>query len=127
MINNEYIIDLPLASEELKDFKAVSIKQEYLIDKLQAQREKYDNKIKTLLGINNVNFEKKERLVASEVEANNEEVDLFKNSRDKNIIEFCEECNSLFGTTLEFNKFKEVQEQEQEEELEDDNDIEDNE
>jgi len=127
--NNEYITALPLSTEELKETQGLQFKTECIIDRLQAQREKDENKLKTLLGVNNVNFEKKERLVSGEVDANNEEIDSYWQSHLDNMKEFCTKCNTLLGTNLSFNAMEEEEEEEEEDkdkEEEQDNDTEHN-
>ena len=53
------------------------------MDKLEQNLDYRENRIKTYLGINNVNIRKKERLITSEAESNDEEIkinsDVFMN------------------------------------------------
>ena len=102
MKQDKHFIGSNLNADEMSNI-SLELKTEYLIDKYQIQREKYEAKIKSLLGVNNVNFEKKERLITGEVEANNEEINAFKSSHDKNVQAFCDECNSVLDTNLQFN------------------------
>jgi len=99
----KWLVSLPLTSEQLKDLSPTQLKTDYLIDKHQIQREKYEGKIKTLLGLDNVNFEKKERLVTGEVEANDEEITGYWEAHTKNVQDFCKECNKLLGCNISFN------------------------
>jgi len=103
MEKGESIIGAPMNAESLKDFNSVQLKTEYIIDKLLPAREVYENKIKTLLGVDNMNVEKKERLVSGEVEANNEEIDGYYDSHTESIKEFCKECNKLLKSGIDFN------------------------
>lgn len=47
----------------------------YIVDKLLDDLNTIENKFKTMVGINNANTDKKERLVVAEVESNNQEID----------------------------------------------------
>lgn len=71
---------------------------------LQVQKNHIWNECMTFLGINNANMDKRERLVDDEVQANNEQVELFAMMMYKAREEACKEINSIFGTniTVEF-------------------------
>lgn len=81
----------------------------YLLDKLQAFRQDKFNEFLSLNGINNTNYEKKERLITDEVNSNNEfikiNIDLMYDERKK----FCTEMNSKFNTNITVKK-REVEE-----------------
>lgn len=76
----------------------------FLLDKLGDYENFYRNKVLTYLGINNANTDKKERLITSEVNANNDyiqiNIDLMYDMRTK----FCKECNAKFGTNIKVEK-----------------------
>ena len=55
----------------LDDFKTLDLKAEYIADKIQEYKRSVYGEILTYLGINNVDFEKKERLTDDEVNVNN--------------------------------------------------------
>ena len=67
---------------------------------LQTQKHMILNEVFTDLGINNANMDKRERMVANEVEANNEQVkaceDVLLRSRE----EACKRINEIFGLNI---------------------------
>ena len=77
-----------------------------VFDKLQTQKHMILNEVFTDLGINNANMDKRERMVANEVEANNEQVkaseDVMLKAREK----ACEEINRIFGLNISVKRRK---------------------
>lgn len=120
---NEIVTALPLSTGELEKLVPSNLTVPYLIDKYQAQRKEYEGKIKSILGINNVDFEKKERLLTDEVKANDEEIGNMNLSHERNIKEFCKELNQMFNTSLDFNKVnkKEIPEDERKDDEDEEN------
>lgn len=76
----------------------------FLLDKLQDYRIDKYNEILSLLGINNANTEKKERLITDEVNANNDfiqiNIDLMYDLRKK----FCDDFNKKYNSNLKVEK-----------------------
>ena len=58
------------------------------------------NEVFTDLGINNANMDKRERMVANEVEANNEQVKASEDVMLKAREQACKEINRIFGTNI---------------------------
>lgn len=73
----------------------------YTADKLTALKNALECDALTYLGLNNNNIEKKERLVAGEVEANNEVIENYLFMRLKERKDAVEKINKLFGTNIE--------------------------
>ena len=67
---------------------------------LQLQKHMILNEVFTDLGINNANMDKKERMVANEVEANNEQVKASEDVMLKVREEACRQINRIFGTNI---------------------------
>ena len=67
---------------------------------LQTQKHMILNEIFTDFGINNANMDKKERMVANEVEANNEQVKVSEDVMLKAREQACKEINRIFGTNI---------------------------
>ena len=76
----------------------------FLLDKLGDYENFYRNKVLTFLGINNANTDKKERLITSEVNANNDYIqinlDLMFDMRKR----FCDEVKEKFGIIINVEK-----------------------
>ena len=76
--------------------KALKTDAPVVFDKLQIQKHAIWNEAMTFLGINNANQDKRERLVADEVDANNEQVESFAGLWLKAREKSCELMNNLF-------------------------------
>lgn len=68
---------------------------------LQTVRTREVNCIYTYLGIDNVYTDKKERSITGEMEANDEQIVLMRNSFLDERRKFCKACNDLFGTDVD--------------------------
>jgi len=75
-----------------------------VFDKLQIEKHQVWNECMTFMGINNANMDKRERLVDDEVQANNEQVEMFALAMLKSREEACKRINEMFGEniTVEF-------------------------
>ena len=71
-----------------------------VFDKLQIQKHAVFNEVMTFLGINNANQDKRERLVAGEVQANNEQIEMSAYCMLKSRKLACEQINRMFGTKI---------------------------
>lgn len=93
------------------DFSSVEVlktEAPVVFDKLQTHKHQLMNEFLTFLGINNANQDKKERLVADEVQANNEQVVVDFNKMLKARESACEEINKLFGTNIKVSKRSDI-------------------
>lgn len=86
---------------DIDSVKAVRLDAPVVFDKLAIQKHEIWNEAMTFLGLNNANQDKRERLVADEVSANNEQVgasgNVFLSARE----EAFEEIRQLFGLSEE--------------------------
>ena len=73
---------------------------------LQTQKHMILNEVFTDLGINNANMDKRERMVANEVEANNEQVKACEDVMLKSRQQACKEINRIFGTNISVKRRK---------------------
>ena len=87
-------IDKSLDTDLLKVLKTDA---PIVFDKLQIQKHAVWNEVCTFLGINNANMDKRERLVAGEVQANNEQIELAAQCMLKARETACNQINDLFG------------------------------
>lgn len=98
------ITDKNLSEEGFEGFKLLQTGVEYLIDKLEMERKAVESELLSFLGLNNVNTEKKERLLTGEINANNEytmtNLDLEYKTRKL----ACELINDKFGENIYVEK-----------------------
>lgn len=80
----------------------------YVVDKLDTHKDKIWNDCMTFLGINNANTSKKERLVTSEVESNDQLINYYLNCFYKKRKEACDILNKKFGTNVKIVLNKDV-------------------
>lgn len=82
------------------DFFNSNVKNNYVADLIQTEKKSIMNEFLTLIGINNANTEKKERLIVDEVNGNNDEIEC-NIKLIKNNIQDCEKrTNAMFGDIL---------------------------
>ena len=78
----------------------------YIIDKLDVHKHQIFNDALTVLGIDNANTDKKERLITNEVESNEELIKYYLNCYYKTRKKACDDINKKFGlnVSIELNK-----------------------
>ena len=83
----------------------------YIIDKLYNYKECIENEVLTILGINNVNYEKKERLITDEVNANNHLIASYARNFKKPIEDFCKNVESVLNYKLTPTFYEDIENQ----------------
>ena len=117
-----------LTSEQADKIKVLVTGSQYIIDKLYSYKQAIENEIRETLGLDNLGInEKKEHLITSEIESNDEVVKASEDSFLDCLSEFCDRIRSLFGydISVELNKTKDEElenSQEKESESEEDED-----
>lgn len=84
----------------------LTTKAPIVFPQLQTQKHMILNEVFTDLGINNANMDKRERMVANEVEANNEQVKACEDVMLKARQQACKEINRIFGTNISVKRRK---------------------
>ena len=77
-----------------------NLQQEYIADKILADMRKIESMFCTDIGIPNANTDKKERLISSEVNANNVETSTRCELWLENLKKDCERTNNMFGISM---------------------------
>lgn len=72
----------------------------FIADKLSDYRHDVTNELLTFLGVNNANTDKRERLVADEVNSNNDAIALNREYMLTTRKQACEEINKMFGLSM---------------------------
>lgn len=90
--------------QQLKQEDVLDTSAPYLLDKLSDYENFYRNKALTFLAINNANTDKKERLITSEVNANNQLLDDILDMMYEERKSFCDEVQEKFGITISVEK-----------------------
>lgn len=91
---------------------------------LYTLKKRYYNEALTDMGINNLNVDKKERLVSDEVSSNDEDVLINRNSMLYARKMACEQINAMFGLNIDVKFRNDFMEEKQEEYIEIDNEVE---
>lgn len=86
---------------DIDSIKAIRLDAPVVFDKLTLQKHDIWNEAMTFLGLNNANQDKRERLVASEVTANNEQVGASGNVFLKARKQACKRINEIFGLNID--------------------------
>ena len=82
------------------DFFSQNLKQNYLVQDLIIAKKSIMQEFNTLIGLCNVNAEKRERLIKDEVNANNGETRSLASEWLEEMQDCCEKVNEMFGTRI---------------------------
>lgn len=95
---------------DLEGVDVLNTQAPIVFDKLALQKQRVWNECMTFLGINNANQDKRERLVTSEVDANDEQIEQSAQVMLKARKEGCKRINELFGLNIkvELRKLQEL-------------------
>lgn len=99
ILNDEQIVTL-----NQLDMQVLNTATPYVIDKLQRYRNEKESELLTVLGIDNVKFEKAAQMNVDEITANDDEINAYRNVISNRIEAFIEQLNEVLGHNLKFVK-----------------------
>ena len=85
----------------LDSIKVLKTDAPFVIDKLTLYKHDLWNEVMTFLGVNNSNQDKKERLVANEVDANDEQIEQARFNMLDARKDACKKINDMFGLNID--------------------------
>lgn len=94
--NDQYISLNDQDVNALQGLQVLPTVAPYVADKLQETKKAILNEAVTLVGVDNTNQEKRERMIDAEATANNEQIMVLRRSRLQTRREFCKWCNIVF-------------------------------
>lgn len=94
------ILDKDLTEQGFDGFKMLQTGVLYLVDKLEDERKSVESELLSFLGLNNVNTEKRERLLVGEINANNQYIDTNLDMEYKTRLNSCELINKMFNWNM---------------------------
>ena len=110
-----------ISSDDFDKFKVLQSGNQYIIDKLEAYKQQIINELEEYLGINNIGVgEKKEHLITSEVDANNEIIEYHNSAFYDCLQDFCDRIKEVLNYDIEvIDKQQKETESKEEEDIED--------
>ena len=92
-------VDKDMLKGEPENIMVIPTTAQYLVDKLQIQKQEMERELLTFLGINNT-LEKKERLLQDETNSNNQFIKMSSDIGFKQRQLACEQMNQMFGLNV---------------------------
>ena len=89
---------------DMTDVTVLNLDPPMVFKDLQLQKHMVYNECMTYLGVNNANLDKKERLVTSEVNANNDQLNVNEDIMLKTREHACKLINEMFGTNIKVSR-----------------------
>lgn len=83
------------------EIKVLNTDVPYIIDKIDTHKHVIWNEGMTFLGVDNANQEKKQRMITGEIDANDTQINMFRQSMMMERVKGAEAANLLFGTNIE--------------------------
>lgn len=101
-------------------FNVLETQAPYIIDKLQLYKSEVEAELLTILGVDNVKFEKKAQMTKDEINSNNEEITAYRKIIKDKIEAFFNQINDVLGWNLSIEEDEKDEILEEEKESEDD-------
>lgn len=103
-VYNQYRSNMPVIfgtkDLDLSEVSVLNTSAPIVFPELEVQKHSVWNECMSFLGINNANQDKRERLVDDEVQANDEQVQMFAHIMLKSRQKACEDINRIFNTKI---------------------------
>ena len=99
-------VDKATEIEEPTSIVTLKAKENFIADVVQLEKQRIVDEFLTLVGINNANTEKRERLITDEVNGNNDEVKTYAAEWNENLRDCCDKVVKMFpelaGLSIQF-------------------------
>lgn len=99
LLNNEEVI---WTADNM--FDVLNTNVPYIIDKLSLYKTEVEGELLSILGIDNVKFEKKAQMTRDEVNTNDDEIDAYRKIIRQKIEAFFEQINNVLGHSISIEK-----------------------
>lgn len=109
VLNDEIVITAD--TDGLQNLEVLQTGAPLIITELYQYKKDVENELLTYMGFNNISFEKKERLITDEANANNDFIEMSDDAHTDEISRGCERASKYLGIKLSFkSKFDELAE-----------------
>lgn len=93
---------------DMSDVSVLDLKPPMVFKELQLEKHMIYNECMTYLGVNNANLDKRERLISSEVNANNDQLNVNEDVMLKTREHACKLINEMFGTNIKVSRRRNI-------------------
>jgi len=122
ILNGELVITADI--DGMKNLEILNTNAPLIIKDLYSYKKDLENELLTYLGFNNIAYEKKERLIADEANANNEFIEASDDVHTDEIKRGCKRVTKYLGHKLSYiSKFEELEAKNEQEEGDEDVDL----
>lgn len=101
---NKLLNDELVLVQNAADIDVINTPTTYVVDKLNEHKNEVEAELLTILGVDNVKFEKAAQMAVDEINANNEEVSAYRNIIQASLERFIAKGNDIFGQNIRLKK-----------------------
>lgn len=101
---NKLLNDELVLVQNAADIDVINTPTTYVVDKLNEHKNEVEAELLTILGVDNVKFEKAAQMAVDEINANNEEVSAYRNIIQASLERFIAKGNEVFGQNIRLKK-----------------------
>jgi len=111
ILNDEIVIGVDVNEKELiENLEVLQTGAPFIVDKLYAYEKGITNELLTYMGFNNISYEKKERLITDEANANNDFIEMSDDAHTDEIQRGFERVKKYLGFNIRYiSKFDEIE------------------